>query len=290
MTSQSGAERAPAAPSLGEAAAAWVSSKRVRVDGSRIRYREAGSGSPIVLIHGLGVSADYWVRNGPALATAGFHVLAPDLPGFGRSGGRDQAVGIGAQAAAVRAWAAAIGLPPAVFVGHSLSCQTVVELAVHHPSMVRGLVLAAPTGDGESAGRLFRQAVGLTRDIRRESLLLATLVLQAYLRAGPVRVLRTWLHGADHDLMSLLPALRAPSIVVLGEQDPVVDREFATLLARGLPRGRLVVIAGAAHAVIFDRTGVFNNAVIEFARSLEGAVAIDDSASGTAAGSSGMSG
>ena len=42
---------------------------------------------PVVLVHGLGVSADYWVRNAPVIAADGFRVLAPDLPGFGGTKG-----------------------------------------------------------------------------------------------------------------------------------------------------------------------------------------------------------
>ncbi|HEV2149048.1 MAG TPA: alpha/beta fold hydrolase, partial [Longimicrobiaceae bacterium] len=115
---------------LADTAAAWAGTRRVDVEGCRVRYRDAGSGSTLVLVHGLGVSADYWYRNGPPLAAAGLRVLAPDLPGFGRTEGPDGGLPIRAQAAALRAWASAMELGPAVYVGHSLSCQAVLELAV----------------------------------------------------------------------------------------------------------------------------------------------------------------
>jgi pimeloyl-ACP methyl ester carboxylesterase len=80
----SGADGVGAAERLGRCAAAWSAARRVRVGDWDVRYRDAGEGPPIVLVHGLGVSADYWWRNGPPLAAAGHRVLAPDLPGFGR--------------------------------------------------------------------------------------------------------------------------------------------------------------------------------------------------------------
>jgi pimeloyl-ACP methyl ester carboxylesterase len=255
---------AAAASGLGQAAAEWASSRWVEVDGSRVRYREAGSGRPIVLVHGLGVSADYWVRNGPALAAAGARVLAPDLPGFGRTAGPSDGLSVAAQAEALYRWSRVLALPPAVYVGHSLSCQTVVELAVIHPEIVRGLVLAAPTGKGKPLWRLIDQAFGLLRDIRRESLKLAALVLEAYLQAGPALVFRTWKLGAQHDILPLLPRVQVPTLVILGDRDPVVDLEFAEQIVATTPTAKLVRIASSAHAVIFDPTGEFNREVRGF--------------------------
>lgn len=261
-------EAADGAPALGEAAASWAGSRRVRVDGWRVRYREAGSGAPLVLVHGLGVSADYWFRNGPLLAAAGLRVLAPDLPGFGRTAGPDGGLAVPAQAEALRRWSEAMELGPAVYVGHSLSCQTVLELAVHAPERVRGLVLQAPTG-APRRPRLLRQALGFLRDIPREDPRLIPPVAQAYLRAGPLRVFRTWHRGTEHDPLPLLPRVRAPSLVVVGEHDPVVPRDFAETMASGLPgSGRVAWIPDAAHAAHFGNPRAFNLVVAEFVRGL----------------------
>jgi 2-hydroxy-6-oxonona-2,4-dienedioate hydrolase len=253
---------------LGEAAAEWASSRRVTAGTQRIRYREAGAGAPLVLVHGLGVSADYWIRNGPPLAARGLRVLAPDLPGFGRTEGPPEALGILSQAEALRRFALALALTPAVYVGHSLSCQTVLELAVRHPALVRGLVLAAPTGEGGPARRLARQAFGLLRDIHRESLALAILVAVAYLRAGPRRIIRTWRLGARHDPLRIVSAVAAPTLIVLGERDPVVDPEFAARLADGLPDARIARVEGGTHGIIFQAAEGFNSAVIDFVAGL----------------------
>ena len=218
---------------------------------------------PLVLVHGLGVSADYWVRNASVVAAAGFRVLAPDLPGFGRTAGPVDGLDVPGSVDALRAWRDAVGLGPAVYLGHSLSCQTVLELAAGYPDEVLGLVLAAPTGEGAATPRLVRQAIGLARDLRRESMTLAMLVAQAYLRAGPRRVFRTWRMGAHHDPMPLLPRIEAPSVVIVGDRDPVVSIDFADRIATALPAGRLVVVPAGSHAVIFEPTGVFNAAVVE---------------------------
>lgn len=249
--------------SLGEMAAAWASTRRVAVGPWNVRYREAGTGPPIVLVHGLGVSSDYWFRNAPALAAAGYRVLAPDLPGFGRTDGPADGLSVHAQAQALADWGHALRLGPAVYVGHSLSCQSVLQLAAEQPQRVRALVLAAPTGAPEKH-RLLKQACGLFLDAWREPWPLFPLLADAYLRAGPIRYWKTWRSGARHDPLPLLPRVRVPACIVVGTRDPVVPPAFAEALVLGLCRGQLVWIAGAAHAVLFDRSGEFNHAVLHF--------------------------
>jgi 2-hydroxy-6-oxonona-2,4-dienedioate hydrolase len=265
----SGGSPAPGAGSLGQCAAAWSAAKRVRVGEWEVRYREAGAGPPIVLVHGLGVSADYWWRNGPPLAAAGFRVLAPDLPGFGRTEGPEEGLSVTQQARALRAWMDTLALPAATLVGHSLSCQTIMQLAVDGAGRAAGLVLAAPTGE-PARHRLLHQALGLFRDIPRESARLAVEVATAYLLAGPRRIWRTWNMGALHDPLALLPDIAVPGIVLLGTRDPVVPRDFARALAEGLGRTDVIWIEGAAHALIFTHADAFNRAVLDFARETMG--------------------
>ena len=242
---------------------AWEEERWLRAGPHTMRYREAGEGPPIVLVHGLGVSADYWWRNGPPLATAGYRVLAPDLPGFGSTEGPPDGLSVPAQAAILGQWMDAAGISGATLVGHSLSCQTVMEVAVRQPHSATALVLAAPTGDPRPR-RLLRQALGLVRDIRRETLGLAAEVARAYVQAGPVRVWKTWMMGGQHDPLSLVPEIGIPGLVVIGTRDPVVRRDFAESLASGMSQGSFRWIEGAAHALIFTHAERFNAAVLEF--------------------------
>lgn len=249
--------------SLGECAAAWSVAQRVQVGRWPVRFREAGRGPAVVLAHGLGVSADYWWRVGPPLAAAGFRVLAPDLPGFGRTPGPRRGLSVPEQSRALLDWTDAMSLPAPVLVGHSLSCQAAVELAAARPDRVRALVLAAPTG-ARRRFPLLRQLLGLVQDVPRESLSLAALVAQAYLRAGIPRIWHTWRRGVEEHPLDVAHRVPAPALVVLGERDPVVPLEYAEQLASALPAGRLAVVPGAAHAVMFNGAEGFNRAVLAF--------------------------
>ncbi len=231
--------------------------------GRQIRYREAGEGVPVVLVHGLAMASEYWVRTGPPLAAAGFRVLAPDLPGFGESTGPEGGLPVSRQAIALRRWAREMGIGPAVYVGHSLSCQSVLELAASAPGEVRALVLAAPTGEGGTL-RLLREAVGLVRDVWRENLRLVILASHAYLRAGPRRFVSTWRSGARHDLQPLLERLEVPVLVVVGDNDPVVSVDHARSLLEQVIDCELVVVEGGTHAVFHHCPEAFNQAVISY--------------------------
>lgn len=249
---------------LPEAAEAWSRTHHAQAEGRAIRYREAGSGPPVVLAHGLGLSADFWVRNGPPLAAAGFRVLAPDLPGFGRTGG-PAGLSVEEQAGWLAAWAGAAGVGPAAFVGHSISCQAVLELAATRPERVTALVLAAPTGDPKP-GRLLRQAAGFLADPVLEPPDVFVRVGEAYARAGPHRWLRTWWLAGRHDALATARRVRAPGIVIVGRRDPVVREAFARDLAEALTGGRFVRLARGAHAVVYDAADDFNRETIGFLR------------------------
>ena len=252
---------------IGRAAAEWAVSRWVDVDGRAVRYREAGSGPAVVLVHGLGCSADYWFRNGPPLAAAGLRVLAPDLPGFGRTRGPWRGLNIDQQATALATWADALALPRALYVGHSLSCQSVVDLAADHPGRALALILAAPTGD-RSEKRRIREIIGFARDMPREPLSLVPFIAEAYLRAGLVRWFMTWWVAKHHDLFGTAARVPVPSRVLVGERDPVVPLRFGQAVAAALPGARCDVIPGAAHALIFDAADRFNHAILEFLREL----------------------
>ncbi|HEU0013261.1 MAG TPA: alpha/beta hydrolase [Longimicrobium sp.] len=256
-----------AARRLARTAAEWAGTERVRAGGWNVRYRRAGEGPVIVLVHGLGCSADYWWRNGPALAAAGYTVYAPDLPGFGRTDGPRTGLSVVQQARALEIWADAMALPPAAYVGHSLSCQTALELAATAPARVTALLLAAPTGDRRKR-RWLREAVGFVKDTVREPLSLVPIIADAYVRAGVVRWARTWMAGKHHDTFAAAGRVRAPALVLVGDADPVVSVPFAAAVADTLPNGRMEVVPGAAHAIIYDAADAFNQSIARFLASV----------------------
>ena len=123
-----------------------MDSRWTRVHGRVVHARvaDAAAGTPIVLVHGLGVSSAYLVPT--ALALASDHpVYAPDLPGFGRSEASSRTLDVMQLARELLAWMDAMGLERRLLLGNSLGCQVIVALTVAAPQRVAGLVLAGPT-------------------------------------------------------------------------------------------------------------------------------------------------
>lgn len=119
--------------------------KFVDVGGDRIHYREAGSGPPLLLIHGLaaqmGSFADALVDD----LAADHRVILVDRPGAGHSArGRGASASLHAQADAIAGLIRALDLGRPVLVGHSLGGALSLAVALDHPDLVGGLALIAP--------------------------------------------------------------------------------------------------------------------------------------------------
>jgi pimeloyl-ACP methyl ester carboxylesterase len=115
------------------------------VKGGRLRYFVAGSGEPLVLLHGLGGAASNWFALAPELASRR-RVLVPDLPGHGGSSPLPAVASLDAFADRVGRLAEREGVLPAPVVGHSLGGLVALRTAARFPGAVRALVLAAPAG------------------------------------------------------------------------------------------------------------------------------------------------
>jgi pimeloyl-ACP methyl ester carboxylesterase len=109
--------------------------RTVDAEGIRMRWEEEGEGVPVVFIHGL------WRHVIPDVRDA--RSMAWEMVGYGASieEGRDRDISVAKQADYVAAWMREVGLESAFLVGHDLGGGVAQILAVHHPELVRGLVL-----------------------------------------------------------------------------------------------------------------------------------------------------
>jgi len=240
---------------------------RIEVDGTNVAYRETGAGSPVVLLPGLGLSGRFYEGLAEGFAAAGLRLVVPDAPGFGGTPGALWGRSVPDLAAFHHAFARALGLGAAVWVGHSLGAQVALRLAADHPHAARGLVLAAPSGGPARLLRL-RQlgALGLTALRVPPALTLAT--LREYATNNPLRVVGTWLRGAADDPTVHAMRVKAPTLILAGGRDPVPGRRYLSLLRQRLPDVRYEVVPGATHALPREAPEAFTRAVVAFVRDL----------------------
>lgn len=127
------------------------------IHGHRVAYRLAGSGPPIVLIHGITASSTVWEVVGARLARR-HTVLAPDLLGHGHSAKPRGDYSMGAFASGIRDLVLSLELGPVTVVGHSLGGGVAMQFAYQFPERVERLALVSSGGLGRRVSGLLRAA------------------------------------------------------------------------------------------------------------------------------------
>jgi len=279
------------APALPEAqlfpAGTQFTARYLPVEGTRIRYIDAGRGAPVVFLHGLGASMYAWRKNLGAVAAAGFRVIAFDNRGFGLSDKPPGPYDNAAYARLASALMDSLGLSDAVLVGHSMGGAIAAEVAIEYPQRVRGLVLIASAGLGAREPLLFRVArwpvLGPAVLAFRGRGLTARLLKSTFFDPGKVteadvdqyyapvalpdygRALRGALRHFRFDALGgRLDRIAAPTLVLWGEEDRWAPLGLGRALAGGITRSAFLSVPHAGHAVQEEAPDDVNHLLITF--------------------------
>ncbi len=256
----------------------------VHVDGTAVRYRVAGEGPPVVLVHGLSGSHRWWRRNIPALA-ASHRVIAVNLPGFGALMRRAR-FDLHEAPTLLRAFMAEVGLQRASLVGHSMGGALCARTAARHPAAVERLLLVAPAGLPVARGRL-RHVAPLLRTSRHLRPRFGATVAADALRAGPATLWRAGSMLLTQDVRDDLARVTAPALVVWGDRDALVDPAGAEVFAAAIPGARVLMLADTGHVPMVERPGEFNDAALRFLAGEPVGEAYPPASTGQAASTSG---
>lgn len=227
----------------------WDSAEFTAVAGTRVHAAVLGptKAPTVVCVHGLGCSHRYFRPVAEALAPR-LTVVAPDLPGFGRTPGPRNPLDVRGLTTALADWLRATGREGALLLANSAGCQIVVDLAAHAPDTLGPAVLIGPTTD-PTAKTPLRQLARLVADIPRERPTLLPILARDYLTCGPRRFLATARALLDDPIERKLTHLSTPTVVVRGTRDPIAPHDWAKRIAEALPNGRLAEVPGAGHAL-----------------------------------------
>ena len=206
----------------------------------------------IVHVHGFGISGSYLEPTAARLA-ARFATYVPDLPGMGRSIRPDRPLDLPGLTRSLMGYCDAVGVEKATFVGNSLGCPIILEVASSFPDRIERAVLVSPAG-GPNNQPIPRALVQMMLDGPREPVAMIPIAVRDYLRFG---VLQSWsLFKAMNAYPTLerLANLSMPTLVVAGNRDPLVDVRRVSVFA-GMRNIDAVQIEGA-HALNFSRPEV----------------------------------
>jgi len=240
----------------------------------------------VLLLHGLGSCGEDWALQRPALLPY-FTLLAPDLRGQGAS---PMPVGwptIDDLAADVRLLLERLAIRSAHVVGLSLGGAVALQLAADEPARWRSLIAVnafarlratrgslrrgiertwlAATGQMDELGR--RVADGLFPDGGQEAFRAAAAARLAGNR--PLTYIKLLAAVSRFDLRSRLEEIRAPTLVIVGEEDTTVPLVCKLELAAHIPGARLAKFPGSRHVTPLDDAAAFSARLLEFLRSVE---------------------
>lgn len=235
--------------------------RRSEVDGAHFRWVEAGSGPPLLLLHGYGGSAHWWARNIEALGVVR-RVYALDLPGFGRSrmAGRFT---FSRSAELLARWLDQRGIASADVVAHSMGGQLALILAAQHPSYIRSLVLAAPAGLPFDTG-LPGIALRAMRSRRGGDPRFTPIVVRGVILAGPRVLWQAVQQIMSVDVRQHISTVAAPTLILWGECDGLLSPANGPILAAGMTGARLHVVPGGRHNLMWEQADMFNEALVAF--------------------------
>jgi pimeloyl-ACP methyl ester carboxylesterase len=240
----------------------------------RLAYEVAGDGEPVLLVQGLGYTRRGWGEL-PRLLAESFRVVSYDNRGVGESDvppGPYTVRGLAGDAVAVLD---AVGIDRAHVVGASLGGMVAQEVALGWPERVDRLVLACTTPGGTRAYPLPPRALHVFAQFAllppEEALLLSVknsladgtvasrpdLVETVYrYRLDNPPPLDGWqaqlAAGSMHDAHARLGAIAAPTLVLTGTADNVIDPRNSELLRDGIPNARLERLEGAGHIFFWE--------------------------------------
>jgi pimeloyl-ACP methyl ester carboxylesterase len=259
----------------------------VTVEGTRLRYVDAGGGTPVIFLHGLGASLYTWRHTLGPVRAAGYRVIAFDNRGFGFSDKPAAGYDNAAYAQLLVALMDSLRVADAVLVGHSMGGAIAAEVAIRFPQRVRGLVLIGSAGAGAREPLLLSVARwpvigplvlalrgrGLTERILRSTYADPAKVTAAdvdqydapvaepgYSRALRA-VLRQFQFGA---LTGRFDRIAAPTLVVWGAEDRWVPIQLGRRIASQIPRSAFLSVPHAGHAVQEEAPGEVNRLLIAF--------------------------
>jgi 3-oxoadipate enol-lactonase len=249
-----------------------------RNGGVELYWESAGTGPPVLLIAGQGMSLDAWWRTVPVLASS-FRVLTYDNRDVGRSSRWPWPYGVPQMVEDAVTVLDAAGVQRTHVYGISLGGMVAQELAVRHPHRVDALILGATTAGGPEA--VYAEPQRLAFFVRAGAMdpeeaewaavpynyslrtrrskgdrIAADIAKRVEHQTESLAYLHQVAAAASHSIAARLHQVRAPTLIVHGEEDLIVPPQNARQLARGIRHAELRVWPDAAHLYTTDEPRV----------------------------------
>ena len=264
---------------------AGVKRHAVQVGDHRVVYSEGGQGETVVLLHGFAASGDSWNRLAATL-TKKHRVIAPDLPGWGASTRIEtECYGYPAQLQRLESLVQALKLARFHLMGHSMGGFLAAAYAARFPERIMTLGLLCPHGMSEPVPSDLTKSVEkgdnwlvVSSEQGFDRLLNNLFVKRPYI-PGPIvkylariavrntaksRQIFDEMQRNEPPLVERLPRIKAPAMIVWGDQDRVLHVSSAELLQANLKQAELVILKECGHMPLMEKTRTWIGQYLSF--------------------------
>lgn len=284
-----------------------ITESKIQLTSQTINYFKAGAetNSNILLLHGLGTRASFWLPIIPFLVDAGYQVYAPDLPGFGYSDSAVELFSPTYMGSIVNEFVETLNLSSVIIVGHSMGGAMAGSFAISHPQIIKALILVDAYGLCAntiplSPSVLYKLSLpSLYYRLTRQSEKLIQPIIESNFhdpeRLSPeileMAIRENWLDrssGRTQAVLGLAAHLgsppqrkkfrqqlrdqsrqfRFPILLIWGQEDNFIPVDGAHQLKKEIPEIELHIISNCGHVPPLERTEEFNHQVMQFITSL----------------------
>lgn len=266
--------------------AAGLTVKSVNVQDFKIVYSEGGKGETVLLLHGFGANRDNW-NNFARSLTSRYHVIIPDLPGFGDSTKKADAMyNIMTQVVRLNQFAKQLKLKKFHIAGNSMGGNISGTFAATYPEMVKSLTLIDASGV-KSPVKSDRQILTekgtnplIVKDVKDFDRMLEynfvnppklPSFMKKYLAKKSIESSKLneqiSIELGKTDYLALeknLYKIKAPTLIIWGDSDRVVHISSMPIFEKGIKGSRSVIIKGAGHLPMMEKPVETSKVYIDF--------------------------
>ena len=229
-----------------------IQSFDLKIGERKAHYLKAGSGCPVVLLHGGASDSNDWTETMPALSQH-YSLYAPDMLGYGQTDRDKSSYYLSEFVDFTFEFIQKLGLDSMALVGHSLGGRVCLEIALQHPEKVRRLVLIDTVG----FARLARWGTFLGAA--------AFFIRRAMGRRQPYpRFLIKDGEDKDWRCLDKLKTLKVPALVIWSSRDPYYPLKEAIRAKHLIPDVRFEIFPGYGHAPHAKNRDYFNSLLLDY--------------------------
>ena len=260
--------------------------KFINIDGNKIRYFESGSSKKtLVLVHGLGASSERWQYVLPLFAID-FHVVVPDLVGFGHSDKPVTDYTIDYFSNFLEKFLDSLDIKETSIIGSSLGGQIAAEYTSSHSQSVEKLILVSPSGimkqstfaldayimaalypNEQNAKNAFELMEGSGKEVDEK--IVNGFIERMRLPNAKLAFMSTVLGLKNAELITRkLQSIITPTMIVWGAADPVIPIQHADEFVASIKDCRFFRMDGCGHTPYVQDPSTFTTKVLEFINSV----------------------